>query len=459
MASQDDKQGFMQLNAPIASGEDEWGEFDVVPLSMIRGGPLKPFRVYRKPMRHIINDSNPTPRGWYKDKHAPGRQRPRTCYTEAILSTPYGGFCHVGCKFCYISGGIRGYRATGLPTVSPRYPDVMAKRIKQMMISGAFYISSFAEPFQKLEDTYHITQRLTDVLVEENLPFFYLSRRIPPDWAIEALQANPYSYMQWSINTSNSQLYKRLSPGSYTIPEVMRTMNLMARKGIYISIQCNPVLPGIIKLEEILDLVQLIADNGGRHIIVKFEEEVTGTRSMMLARLRRAGLEGVEAFESMLNQLIGGVYTIQQEIRVDWLNTILNKTRECGITMATCYEYYDDGGPGSNMAPYFTTSDQCHGRGIPLHFRPGEGLPFEPLPGCYRKGCLYCEEHGTHACGNEVLQSAKALRYADYKSIHLVGRPSLWRLEDSCARPRDVAESPACNPDYQTDMEYYDHKH
>lgn len=449
------KQELFHLAEPIGNGEDENGEFQLIPLSMIRGGELKPFKVYTKPMKHIVNDSNPSLRGWYKNKAVSDRQRPRPCYSEAVLTVPYGGYCHVGCKFCYVDNGTRGYRATGIPTVSPDYPDNVAKQIKAMMIAAPFYISSFTEPFQILEDDYHIVRRLTDVLVNEDLPLFYLSRRIPPDWAVEALQQNPYSYMQWSINSSDTAIYKKMSPGSYKIDEVMASMKELSSKGIYISIQCNPVLPGIVSLDNLKHLIELIADNGGNHVIFKFAEQVMSQRKMLIERLQSAKLKGVGEFDAVFNQVIGGVYTVNQEMRVDWLNELLIHTRKHGITMSTCYEYYDDGKGGANMAPYFTTSDQCHGRGVPMFYRPAPGAVFKPLPGCYRKGCLYCAEHGTQACGNDTLLQAKALEFKDYKSITLQGDEKNWAIIDSCKSPDEVSGSCACNDNFQTDMEIW----
>lgn len=449
------KQELFHMAEPIGSGEDENGEYKLIPLSMVRGGELKPAKVYTKPMKHIVNDSNPNPRGWYKNKHSADRVRPRPCYSEAVLTTPYGGYCHVGCQFCYIDLGTRGYRSTGIPTVSPDYPDEMAKKISKMMIAAPFYISSFTEPFQILEDDYHIVERLVDVLVGEGLPVFFLSRRIPPEWAIHALQQNPYSYMQWSINTSDTFIYKKLSPGSYKIDEVMVSMKELSSRGIYISIQCNPILPGIVSLDDIKHLVELIAENGGNHVIFKFAEQVVNQRKILIERLRSAKLKGVDKFDDVFDQVIGGVYTVNQELRVEWLNELLAYTRKLGVTMSTCYEYYDNGKAGANIAPYFTTSDQCHGRGVPVFYRPALGEPFKPLPGCYRKGCLYCAEHGTKACNNETLLNAQALTYSDYKTIHLVGNDADWDLPESCARPDKVAESCARNPNLQTDVDMW----
>ena len=130
------------------------------------------------------------------------------------------------------------------------------------------------------------------------------------------------------------------------------------------------------------------------------------------------------------------------------------------VYASTTYEYYDNGYAGENLAPYYTTADQCHGRGVPVYYRPEPGARFEPIPGCYRKGCLYCKEYGTHACKNAELLEAKALKYKDLRSIQVVGNERCWELPESCHAPEDVSalgvEHIYGNPDFMTDAEMWD---
>lgn len=446
------------LHPPVGSGADELGEYDLVPLSMLKGGKLESYKVYRHPMRHIVNDSSPSPRGWYKDKQPPSsRQRPRPCYSEALLTTPYGGFCHVGCRFCYVDNGVRGYRSTGLPTVNPGYPEKLKAQLERCLIAPIAYISSFTEPFQLLESQYHVTQRISNYLLEMGLPLFYLTRRIPPSWAVDILGEHPFSYMQWSINTSNQDDLHKLSPGMASLDDILESIANLAARHIYVSVQCNPVLPGITRLSELVDLVKLVHEAGARHIIFKFAEQTTGTRKLLIDRLSAAGLRGVGEFDALLSQMIGGVYTVRQDVRVAWLKWLLEVTRSEGITMSTCYEYYDDGGAGANMAPWFTTADQCHGRGVPMFYREDTSEKFEPLPGCYRKGCLYCREYGTRACGSEALLSAKALTYKDFQTVNLeqTRNEAAHNVGEACYPAMYAWRSEAVNPGWVTDAELW----
>lgn len=452
-----ERQGYLRRPAPVGEGDDDKGHYQIIPLSMVKGGVLNNTKVYTAPNKHIVNESSPSPRGWYKDKHSPDNVRPRPCYSEALLTTPYGGFCEVGCKFCYVDHGTRGYRATGLPTVSPSYPDDMRKKVAKLMVCGPAYMSSFTEVFQRLEDKHHVTQRLTQVFLDEHLPMFYLSRRIPPQWAMEALMQNKYSYMQWSVNTSNQDLYKKMSPFSFKLDELYRTIEQYSKAGIYVSIQCNPILAGIVSLDDIKQLVRNLASAGADHVIFKFAEQVASNRKMLIEGMSR--LPGIETFDSWLSQFVGGVYTIREDIRREWLKELLATTRANNITMSTCYEYYENGRAGGNLAPWFTTADQCHGPAVPIHFRPALGEPFEPLAGCYRKGCLYCEEQGTRACNSPTLLEARALDYATMRSTVITSDSANWALPNSAPSPTYLKYAKrglsARNPGLKTDAELW----
>lgn len=360
-------------------------------------------------------------------------------------------------KNCYVNMGTRGYKSTLLPTVNDEYPAQMDKQLAKMWITGAAYMSSYTEAFQTLENKYHITQRLSDVFNKWNVPIFYLSRKIPPEWAMSALKSNPYSYMQWSINTSNPSDLRRLSPGTFKLDELYAAIQKYSKAGIYTSFQVNPILPGITTLDEILDLVRLIAEAGGNHVIIKFVEESSGNRNVMLKALYDKEIDGTDYLDSVLTDFFGHQYYVKQELRVEWLKEILKLTRSLGITMATCYEYYKNGKSGASIAPWFNTADQCHGPAVPVHYKKSLDQPFQALEGCFRKGCLYCEEFGTKACRNETLLQANALEYKDYRTINLndgLSRENDWKLPGSAPRP-EKASTRGKNPGLLSDAELW----
>jgi hypothetical protein len=193
-------------------------------IAMVRGARdenLKETTVYLDPFPHIRQEKGKDLQGWYSSKGDSllDGQRDRPCETDAILTQPYGGWCPVGCQFCYINSGARGYRGSGLMTVPLGYGAHVRKQLKSMEVSAAGYFSSFTDPFLPLEDYYHNTQNGAQAFVDAGLPIFFLSRVHYPGWAIDQLTRNPHSYAQKSLNTSNEDTWHKLSPGAASLED------------------------------------------------------------------------------------------------------------------------------------------------------------------------------------------------------------------------------------------------
>lgn len=387
----------------------------------------KRLKVFLDPSPHVILDQGIPLRGWYKAKVEPKGVRPRPCYTEAFLTSPYGGTCPVRCQFCYVNNGGRGYRGQGLTVVDPQYPAKIEKQLKKLDIGFPVYISSFTEPFQPLEDIYHITQQLGDIVVNKGLPLFYLTRMITPDWAIEHLLNSKYSYLQNSIITPDSGDYHKFSPNCPSLDDLLARMREIHNLGIYVSVQINPINLGIVSKEQIVELIHLLAKNGADHVIFKFVELVSPAAPELVRRYTKIFPERVELFASNFNETIGGMRTINEKTRLQCLDLFKIACAKAGVTMGLCYEYgfgRDAAGNVTNKAGVslgreYCTADQCHGKRTPLHIKNNEGL-FEPFEACPPSGCLYCQEtcgQETAPCGSQILFEAKALGSADYNKI------------------------------------------
>lgn len=392
-------------------------------ISMLRGGVQKEYEVLLDPVPHVILDQSIPIRGWYKSKWEAKNKRPRPCYSEAVLTTPFGGYCFVGCPVCYVNLGGRGYRASKISTVDPEYPEKTLKRLDSLYTAPQFYISSFTEPFQQLESEYHVVQRLTEGLLERNVPFFYLTRLIPPDWALDALTQIPNCYLQMSINTSIEKDWRKLSPGAPKLEEMYELIAKAKQMGIYVSIQCNPILLGISTMQHMTQLIHNLSVAGVDHIIFKFIEIVYNRANVLVSVLERMFPGRVGDFERVFTQHIGGHRVIAQSIRSAALDIFSKHVYRSKMTMSVCYEFQDGlprfgYGSCASMSPDYTTSEQCHGKASPIYFRRDLNEKFQPFKKCPGV-CLYCEERYGNPCGNDILKQAKAMKFSDWKKVRL----------------------------------------
>jgi DNA repair photolyase len=386
----------------------------------------KVVKAYLEPYPHIRIDTAKPLQGWYKSLHEPAGVRARPCFSEAILTEPYGGWCAVGCSFCYINSGFRGYRGTGLITVPLDYGEQIRKQLSKLHVGAAGYFSSFTDPFTPLEEYYHNTELAAEEFVKLGLPIFFLSRLRYPDWAIELLKKNPHSYAQKSINTSNANDWKMLSPNALPLTDHFEDIRRLKAAGIYVSIQVNPILAGITTHEHIERLFQLLANAGADHVIVKFVEAGFSWANEMVERQRkRFGEKRAKAFSDLFTENIGGQRTICEAYRLPAHKRYRDAATRYGMTYATCYEYRMErdfaGGildkTGISIGREFTTAEQCHGQKVPVYSRESLNDPFKPIDACPPSGCLYCakENAGEPRCGDERLGSAKALRLVDLR--------------------------------------------
>lgn len=380
---------------------------------------------YLSPYPHTRIDTAKPLQGWYKGLHEPAGTRPRPCFTEAVLTEPYGGWCAVGCVFCYVNSGFRGYRGSGLITVPLNYGEQIANQLSKMRRGAAGYFSSFTDPFTPLEDFYHNTQRAAEEFVRVGLPIFFLSRLRYPDWAIELMTKNPHSYAQKSINTGDPTDWKYLSPGAIGLEDNFKDITRIKRAGVYVSIQCNPIVPGVTSHGDIYRLFKRLADAGADHVIVKFVEAGYSWAPTMVERMiKRFGDRG-KKFAELFTDNQGGQRCVEEEYRLKAHDQYSKWAKKFGLTYATCYEYrYERNADGSiknktgvSIGREYTTASQCHGHTVPVYSRDSAEEEFKPLEECPPSGCLYCvsENDGEARCGDELAGQANAVRFADMK--------------------------------------------
>ena len=380
----------------------------------------KRVKVYIDPYPHVRIEKAKDLQGWYKGKNEPNQVRPRPCYTEALLTEPYGGYCPVGCIHCYINSGMRGYRGTGLVTVPIHYGAQIAKQLATLLVGSAGYLTSFHDPFNSLETAYHNSQEAAQEFVNVGLPIFFLSRLKYPQWAINLLKQNKYSYAQKSINTPDSKDWKRMSPGALSLDEQLADVAKLNKQGIYVSIQLNPVIPGVTSNKQIIALLQLLAGAGADHVIVKFVEAGYSWAPTMVNRMVKTFGDRGKEFAKLFTQNIGGQKTVDETYRLHAHDLYQREAKRLGLTYSTCYEYrYEKVGgckTGISIGPEVTSSAQCHGKRVPVHYRLSTDAKFQPFRKCPPTGCLYCaDEDGNTPCNNVLLGEAPALRLSDLR--------------------------------------------
>jgi DNA repair photolyase len=399
-----------------------------VSIAMMRNASTanrKQVKVFLEPFPHIRIEKAKELQGWYKGANERNQVRPRPCWTEALLTQPYGGFCPNSCLFCYIDSGMRGYRATGLMTVPINYGEQIRQQLKKIRRGSAGYFTSFHDPFNPLEKIYHNSQQAAEAFIEVGLPIFFLSRLRYPDWAIDLLTRNKYSYAQKSINTSDADDWHKLSPGVPPLATQLEDIRRLKSADVYVSVQVNPIVPGVTSNQQIVELFRMLAEVGANHVIVKFVEAAYSWAPTMIQKMVDAFGDRGRRFGELFTQNIGGEKTVDEDYRMRAHKVFTSYAKRYGLTYGTCYEYRwernESGGivnkTGISIGPEVTTGAQCHGQRVPMFTRNRADEIFREVSVCPPSGCLYCSENngGTPRCGDVLAGEAAALRMADLK--------------------------------------------
>jgi hypothetical protein len=190
--------------------------------------------------------------------------------------------------------------------------------------------------------------------------------------------------------------------------------------GIYVSIQCNPIIPGVTNHDDMEELIEKLAANGVDHVIVKFVEAGHAWAKAMVERIAKKfpGKRSDEFRELFTENQCGGQKTVREDYRREGHERYQRKATALGMTYSLCYEYTHKTGAWHSMGPEFLTADQCHGHRVPMFQKVlGNDNLFAEMEVCPPSGCLRCGDgHEESLCGSEVLTAAKALRLPDFRN-------------------------------------------
>ena len=102
-------------------------------------------------------------------------------YKSIYTLNPYRG-CSVGCRYCHVQQ--KKYKdSTGFEEqkdqvvqVKINAPYLLQKKLHSEIEPAMITLGESCEPFADIEDTYFITQRLLEILMEHNFPLHIITR-------------------------------------------------------------------------------------------------------------------------------------------------------------------------------------------------------------------------------------------------------------------------------------------
>ncbi|MGJ8564948.1 hypothetical protein ACSHUI_00030 [Bacillus subtilis] len=122
------------------------------------------------------------------------------------------------------------------------------------------YVYFPLEPFHYREVKRHGTQLAVDACVANNIPMIMETRKVVPEWAIEALAKHKDSELRVHLNTMDNNKWKTLYPNKKAdSPTALIKSFIDSFQGVvHTVLKISPIVPGIITKKDVLDVIEKI---------------------------------------------------------------------------------------------------------------------------------------------------------------------------------------------------------
>ena len=343
------------------------------------------YEVIEEPEKHILVPTRKELHGWW-----PGK---RECTAERMLVNPYNG-CGIGCFFCYtlsFPGYFQIFREKGIITVAKDFDRVVAKQLDSIDIASCGYLSPVSDPFQPLNEEYHLSEKIIRVFVERNIPIEFITKAFIPQEVIELIKLQAHSFGQVSILTIDDKVRDLLVPGGSATSTLFANLERLAREGIFAVCRIDPIFPHLTDgPKNLKELIGRAVDRGAKHIIASVLDIPLGVKERILRTLKNRFGEGIEwNYRKLYQDKIDACLNAGIDYRRKIFHLLRNICERKNITFALCMEYELKEGKVVGLNNEFMSSRNCEGIDVPIYGRKGER--FYPASSC-RGECLNCSE-------------------------------------------------------------------
>ncbi len=363
------------------------------------------YQVIEEPDRHIVVPTRKELHGWW-----PGK---RECSAERMLINPYNG-CGIGCFFCYslaFPGNFQIFREKGVVVVAKDFDHTLAHQLDSIDLAFPGYLSPVTDPFQPLNEKYHLSEKIIKIFVERNIPIEFITKAEVPRQVVDLMKLQRHSFAQVSILTLNENLRKKLVPRGASTSTLFENLERLARQGIFCVCRIDPIFPYLTdNKRELEDLIERAKSSGSPHIVASILDIPSRITKEVFSHMKTIFGVGMERdYRCLYQERINGYLHAQIDYRKRIFDLLRNICERKKLTFALCMEYELADGEARGLNREFMSSRNCEGINIPVYAR--KGSIFYPLTSC-TGDCLFCIEA---ECGIEDLAMGRDGAKKDWK--------------------------------------------
>ena len=254
-----------------------------------------------------------------------------TCPTKYSLN-PYTG-CGHGCLYCYATSFIKDFYH---PRPKKEFLRIIEREIKNIPEGSLISLSNSSDPYQPLEETYKLTRKFLELLLERNYRILIITKS---DLVLRDLELLAKLRCAVSLTITSKTLYPKLEPFAPSYEKRLQTIKALSEAKIPVSVRLDPIIPGLNE-GEILEILDEIAPYV-KHITVSTYK----AKPDSLKRLIDAFPEKKSFFEKLYlkeGKRFGNAIYLRDEIRYKLIYPVYQKARRYNLSFATCREGLKD---------------------------------------------------------------------------------------------------------------------
>lgn len=179
--------------------------------------------------------------------------------------------CQHACAYCYARPSHQhldfgaGSDFERKIVVKVNAPELLKARFDRRSWTGeTICFSGNTDCYQPLEATYELTRRCLQICAEYRNPVVIITKgtliRRDLD-VLESLAADALLKVWVSCAFSDDTYRRALEPGTPTLKQRMKTMSILADRGIDVGVSCSPIIPGLNEAQ-IADVLKDAAEAG-----------------------------------------------------------------------------------------------------------------------------------------------------------------------------------------------------
>jgi DNA repair photolyase len=207
-------------------------------------------------------------------------------FLDDYTLNPYEG-CSFNCQYCYVRGSKYGENMDDTLAVKINGPEILARQLAlraKKNQHGIIALASATDPYIRVEEKYGITRQYLQEILKFQFPVLMITKStlILRDLdllkeidrvAIHANDLTPKisrgTIISFSFSTLDENIAASLEPGAPSPAQRLRTMKACKDAGLFVGMNCMPVLPYISDTREELEKLIIAArDNGADYVLI-----------------------------------------------------------------------------------------------------------------------------------------------------------------------------------------------